>query len=239
MANDFFQFKKFTIRQDRCAMKVCTDSCLFGAVIADQLHRGILQAQTILDIGGGTGLLSLMAAQKCNAHIDAVEIEENACAQMNENFLASPFSERLHAYHADIKSFTEKKYDLTISNPPFFEEDLKGEDAAGSLAMHDTGLVLYELWFEIKRRLNPNGNFSILIPYRRQDFTENLIAKSGGAVTEKIFILHSERKPPFRIILKGNLGIPLPTKNSRLVISKEKHYTDEFISLLKDYYLYL
>ena len=107
-------------------MKVCTDSCLFGAWIADKIEQKIIVPKNILDIGSGTGLLSLMIAQKTNAQIDGVEIDENSYQQSEDNFIESPWNKHLHAFHADIKNWNSGlKYDLIISNPPFYENDLK------------------------------------------------------------------------------------------------------------------
>ena len=110
-------------------MKVCTDSCLFGAWIAAKIAKRYLDPKRILDIGTGTGLLSLLLAQKTDARIDAVEIAGEAFNQSKENFSASPWSEKITAYHADIKSWNApSKYDLLICNPPFFENDLLPPD---------------------------------------------------------------------------------------------------------------
>ena len=127
MSNSYFQFKQFIIHQDRCAMKVTTDACLFGAWVAEEDKSEKIITKNVLDIGTGTGLLSLMYAQKNSlANIDAIEIDEDAYIQAKENVAASPFAERINIIHDDIKRFTfSKKYDCIISNPPFYEKEIR------------------------------------------------------------------------------------------------------------------
>ena len=124
MANPYFSFKQFTVRHDRCAMKVTTDSCLFGAWMARELQQ-LSGIQDIWDIGTGSGLLSLMVAQKNNVVIDAIEIDPAAAAQASENSSASPWSENIRIIHEDVRTADPgKKYDVIISNPPFYEREL-------------------------------------------------------------------------------------------------------------------
>src|SRR4051812_24083842 len=117
MSNNYFQFKEFVIQQEHCAMKVCTDSCLFGAWASAWANN----KKRILDIGAGTGLLMLMLAQNSSAIIDGIEIEPGCYRQLSTNVTSSPWADRLHAIENDVRQFQFKeKYDFIISNPPFF-----------------------------------------------------------------------------------------------------------------------
>ena len=123
MGNEYFKFKKFTIKQDKCAMKVGTDGVLLGA----WTNAG--ESTNIADIGTGTGLISIMLAQKCNAVITGIEVDEDACIQALENMKASPWKDRLNVIKADITdyySYHKSEYDLIVSNPPFYKEKTKG-----------------------------------------------------------------------------------------------------------------
>src|SRR5688572_17826532 len=141
MSNNFFQFKQFIVYQDRCSMKVCTDACIFGAYAANIISNSASQILKCLDIGTGTGLLSLMIAQKTRAIIDAIEIEEDAFIQAKENFSNSPWRQRLRAVHTDAKHLsTWVKYDFIVSNPPFYQNDLVSPLKTKNVAKHDTSL---------------------------------------------------------------------------------------------------
>lgn len=241
MANDFFQFKKFVIRQDRCAMKVCTDSCLFGAVIGSQESEGKTIANSVLDIGGGTGLLSLMVAQKIGATIDAVDIDGDAIEQMRQNFLNSLWDKRLNAIHADARELrAKKKYDLIISNPPFYEKELKSDDDKITLARHDAGMVLSDLAEIIDGHLDENGRFHIMIPAYRSGYMTGQLTAKNLFVNKEITVSHSAHHSPFRIILSGNRK-PKVEEPERvaLYIWDGEDYSIQFKNLLQDYYLHL
>ncbi len=240
MANNYFQFKQFTVQQDQCSMKVCTDACIFGALVAKHLSEHKRNAESILDIGTGTGLLSLLLAQKTNALIDTIEIDKAAALQANKNFEASPWKERLNIFNTGAGEFSsEKKYDCIISNPPFFEDDLKSGDEKKNAAKHDTTLTLLQLLEVTNRYLAPAGIFAVLLPYHRLDYFIAAAAIYHLFVKEKILIKHTATHPYFRGVLffMGNSTIPITTE---LAIKETNgNYTPAFNSLLKDYYLNL
>lgn len=240
MANNYFQFKQFIIQQDQCSMKVCTDACIFGAVVAKHLNEYKHNAESILDIGTGTGLLSLLLAQKTNALIDAIEIDKAAAMQASKNFDVSPWKERLNIFNTGAGEFSsKKKYDCIISNPPFFEDDLKSGDAKKNAAKHDTTLTLLQLLEITHRYLAPSGIFVVLLPYHRLDYFIAAAANYHLFVKEKILIQHVATHPYFRGVLyfTSNTTTSITTQ---LTIKKTiGKYTPEFIALLKDYYLHL
>ena len=220
-------------------MKVSTDSCLFGAWVANKIEQKILQPAAILDIGTGTGLLSLLLAQKSTAGIDTVEIEEAACSQAIENFLHSPWSERLRAYCADIKQWQGGlAYDLIISNPPFYQNSLKSPVRSANYARHDEALTLSQLLSVVKANLSDKGHFAILLPFQG-------IAGFKMQAAEKFFYLKDEllvRQTPshsyFRSMLLFCAEPPGQASSHELAIKEESgNYSDQFSFLLKDYYL--
>lgn len=220
-------------------MKVCTDSCLFGAIAAHTIEAGKIAPKSVLDIGGGTGLLSLMLAQKSTAGIDAVEIEKNAAQQMHSNFAESPWHQRLRVFHEDITRFQhEGLYDLIISNPPFYQNQLKSRTFQKNLAKHDGGLTINQLFDNIERRLAPKGNFMVMLPYFMKDQLQNIIATKDWHIASIISVRHSASHPFFRVIVCGNKektegGIQEDSIN----IYSDNGYSDEFTRLLQDYYL--
>lgn len=237
MSNSFFQFKQFTVFQQPCAMKVCTDACLFGALVAG---NG-LPATNCLDIGTGTGLLPLMLAQKNKqVFIDAVEIDADAAEQAGENFAASPWKDRIHIFNTDILSFSrDKQYDLIISNPPFFEGDLRSSDEGKNDAKHDTSLNLVQLLQVTKQRLTVNGTIAVLLPYRRVDFFIEEAGKQELHLTQKVLVRQTRNHAYFRGILFLSRNKTEPVSESMYIKDKEGNYTPEFVAALTDYYLYL
>jgi tRNA1Val (adenine37-N6)-methyltransferase len=239
LANTYFQFKQFTVEQQNCAMKVCTDACLFGAIIADKIYREH-KVSKLLDIGAGTGLLSLQVAQKNSISIDAVEIDQHSFEQAQQNFSNSPWSEKLRIYNTDILDFVaDKKYDCIISNPPFYEGDLKSDNSKKNAAKHDSTLNLEQLLQVIEKHLSPTGYFAVLLPYQRVDYFIELAAEFNYKVQEQWMIRPTDAHPFFRGILFFSLA-PTEFVTKQISIKDSTgNYTTEFVDLLKDYYLHL
>ena len=243
MANNYFQFKQFTVFQEGCGMKVTTDTCLFGAWVAEIVGTKNLlnNNSSILDIGTGTGLLSLMAAQKCSCTIDAVEIDVEAYKQATNNFTNSPWKDRLTVFNDDVKKYQPENdllYNFIITNPPFFGNDLKSNSSKRNLAMHCEELSLEELLSAIKNLLFTDGFFAILLPYHRSIYFEELAADNGFYLAEKVLAKQTESHSPFRtMLLFGNKKKEIVEKE--IIIKEGNFYTDYFSSLLKDYYLHL
>jgi tRNA1Val (adenine37-N6)-methyltransferase len=221
-------------------MKVCTDACLFGAWAATKIDSSKSIVENALDIGAGTGLLSLMLAQKSNALIDAVEIDDSAVWQTQENFENSPWKERLSIYKGPIQKFTTTNtYDVIISNPPFFIQSLKSDVHQKNVAKHTEALSYRQLIENVLRLLKSDGKFYVLLPY--QEFkTFETICNDRLQLIEKADIKQTAKHGFFR-----TMGIfaraASKELSSEIIIIKDgdNKYTDQFQSLLIDYYLYL
>ena len=236
MSNNYFAFKQFTVQQSDCALKVCTDACLFGAWVAHQLTSN--PPATILDIGTGTGLLSLQLAQKLpSAVIDAVELDPAAAVQATQNAAATNFNIQVH--NTDIKNYSSKKYQHIISNPPFFENDLKSEHALKNQAMHSTTLTLQNLFSCVDDLLEPLGSFSVLLPFARANEVEALAQSHGFSVTHKAEVQQTPNHTPFRVMYIFSKTAFVTASETSIVIKENDQYTPAFTSYLKDYYLFL
>ena len=237
MSNNYFAFKQFTVQQSDCALKVCTDACLFGAWASHQLINN--PPTSILDIGTGTGLLSLQLAQKLpSAVIDAVELDPAAAAQAAQNAAATNFNIQVH--NTDIKNYAGKKYQHIISNPPFFENDLKSEHALKNQAMHSTTLTLQNLFTCVNDLLEPLGSFSLLLPFARANEVEGLAQSHGFTVTHKAVVQQTPNHTPFRVMyIFSKTAFMVAASETSIVIKENESYTPAFTSYLKDYYLFL
>jgi tRNA1Val (adenine37-N6)-methyltransferase len=237
LANHYFKFKQFTIWQDKCAMKVTTDACLFGSLLPySAIHK------KALDIGTGTGLLSLMYAQKNPTHsIDAVEIDAEAAIQAAQNVAQSPWPNAIQIQHTDILQFSPKsKYDIIFCNPPFYENDLKGKVYARNVAHHDEGLKLPLLLATIANLLQQDGCFFLLLPYKRYDEIKKSLGASSLGLTAVTLVRQSIHHSYFRVILHGHKKEISTVIEKELSICQSDHnYTTDFIQLLQNYYLYL
>ena len=236
--NTWFQFKQFTIHQENTAMKVCTDACLFGAWVSNKIELNEINADNILDIGCGTGLLSLMLAQKTQAQIDAVEIDKNAFIQAKENINLTEWKDQINIHYGSIINFiSAKKYGLIICNPPFYENQLKSVDSARNKAMHATTLSYEDLIISLKNNLSQGGSAAVLLPYYAVNKFEETLSNHQLFIYEKCNVAHSPKHPFFRKMVifsgvkKDSLEYSISIKNNN------NFYSEEFIQLLKDYYL--
>ena len=218
-------------------MKVCTDACLLGAWAAEKIKQRSTEVNNILDIGTGTGLLSLMLAQKTTAAISAIEINEDAAGQARENFHVSPWAERMFIFNTGIQEFSaNKKYEFIISNPPFFQDDLQSSDAAKNAAKHHTTLPLSALLKAINIHLSDDGFAAILIPWHRTEYLKKITATEGLFIHEMLFVKQTPAHDFFRslILLSKKAG---KEKTDTLTIHEQyRQYSNDFTNLLKDYY---
>lgn len=236
MANTFFEFKQFTIQQSNCAMKVCTDSCLFGAIIAEYLPN----ENNALDIGSGTGLLSLMYAQKNAATIDAVEIDEAAYLQSKNNILNAKFASSISIINNNILNYiSNKKYQLIISNPPFFKNSLKAVKENRNIAMHNDELSYELLVKKVVELLDTNGIFAVLIPFYAKENLIEIASKNNLFNSKSIDIKQTTKHTFFRTILFFSFNKKTNQTINIAIKDENNNYTNEFSALLKDYYLFL
>ena len=219
-------------------MKVCTDACILGAWFADKAPS----YASVLDIGSGTGLLMLMLAQKHKGEILGIEIDRDAFHQLRENVDNSPWRQQLKVYPGDVRTFSfPEKFDFVISNPPFYENDLLASSTNANLARHSKELTLSELLETIDTNLSDKGSFGVLLPFHRTAWFEALAAtRHGFTLREKLLVRQTPRHAFFRSVLcfsrkKDNI---IPT--TELTIQDNAGaYTEDFVDLMKDYYLNL
>lgn len=235
MSNTYFQFKQFRINQDQSAMKVATDACILGAVTP------VPEQGAVLDIGTGTGLLSLMIAQRCDCSIDAVELDEKSFKQAEKNVIESPWSHHIKVHHADIRSFhASQKYDLVICNPPFYENHLRSISAAKNTAKHAAQLSFEELVDAIKRNLKPDGIFSVLLPANMNEKFTGLCETAQLNIAQQVLIRDNEAQDIIRIITFFSFKIQQKAESILLTIKDAAgNYSPQFTQLLNPYYLHL
>ena len=233
-----FQFKEFTIHQDKTAMKIGTDGVLLGAWVTINEN-----SNNILDIGTGTGLIALQLAQRSDIKtIDAIEIEPNAYEQAVENFENSDWSDRLFCYHASLQEFVneiDEKYDLIISNPPYYNDTFKKLDKNRALARHTENLSFSILLSATAKLLSKIGTCVFIIPFK-EEVAFLKIAKDNKLFPQRITRVKGNIKTDFKRSL-----LQLSFNNSKPIIDEltieiERHvYTEDYKKLVKYFYLNL
>ena len=237
--NSHFQCQQFTIEQSDCAMKVTTDASVFGAFVP------VENAKTILDIGTGTGILSLFAAQRSLATIDAIEIEPNAAQQATLNTKNSPWPERINVITNDVRDYANQcptRYDVIITNPPFFTESTQNPDTQKSLARHNAHFPLHDLLGVIQQLLATQGTAWILLPLEEANSCISRAANFDLTLKRHVLIRTSKQHSPHVAMIalehqqidnQNNAEVPTEIFT---VYTRHPCLSDESAALFRDYY---
>lgn len=237
MANNWFQFKKFKIVQSNTAMKVGTDGVLLGAWTPSD------DALRILDVGTGTGLIALMLAQRnSEAHIDAIDIDGGAVADAQTNVLSSPWFDRINVLRADFNTYAnscDDKYDLIVSNPPFFEDGNHAPEKSRALARHSIGLSPEQLLENTCRLLHEDGRLALILPPNVHAKYLALANKTGLHQQSMMTVYPTPQKPAVRILSLWGWRLVKEQKVESMVLeSGGRHvYSEDYKMLTKDFYL--
>jgi tRNA1Val (adenine37-N6)-methyltransferase len=234
-ATSTFYFKQFKVEDGRSTMKVGTDAVLLGAMVKTE------GSEEMLEIGTGSGVIALILAQRSSAHIDAVEIDEESANQARENAANSPWSDRIQIFRSSLQEFAEKtskRYDLIISNPPFFFCSLKSPDKKRNLSRHDESLSFEELAAYAAGLMSDNASLWVILPAREGGKFILIAEKSGLFVHLSISITSKVGRKEHRHILQFKKGRPEKSVESTLVISDGNGIpTKEYKALTKELYL--
>ena len=248
-----FRFKKFEVVNERSAMKVNTDGVLLGAAMTISPSD-----RTMLDVGTGTGTIALMAAQRLssailnsssvilnevkNPRIDAIDIDEASASEASANFINSPWNSILKAHHLSLEEFAasaETVYDLIFSNPPYFEDSLTAPDERKSTARHSSDGLSYRDIFEFaKDRLSENGRVSLVLPADQEAALTRYARMCGLYLFRILRVRTVPRKAPSRIIAEFSITRCAELSEELLTIQDEGKYTQEYLSLTGDFYLF-
>jgi tRNA1Val (adenine37-N6)-methyltransferase len=233
-----FNFKEFSVNQELCAMKVGTDGVLLGSWIDCK------NARRILDIGTGTGLLALMIAQKCReAMIDAMDIDDKSYQQAKENFMISPWNNRLRVFHTSIQEFAKQsmeQYDLIITNPPFFVNSQKSLQEERNRARHfDQTLTMHELIESVDLLLSKDGKFCLILPVKEGEVFIRYCEEMGFSINEIVRVKTKENKNVKRLLLAFSRQKKEIKSSSMLIHNMDGGYTDAYIKLTEPFYTHL
>lgn len=232
MANPYFQFKKFRIYHDKCGMKVTQDACVFGAIVP------VDNAENILDIGTGTGILSIMLRQRTSANITAIDIDQSAIEQANENLNRTSFAS-INFEKLSVQSFAKqtKRFDLIISNPPYFQgQDTKKNAEQYNNARHGISLQFDDLADSVSALLTAKGTFWTILPIYEFNKLEIELNKYGLFKTTEITLQHSSTAKNKRIIAEFSRTAATCASKSVTIRNKDNTYTKEFKNLMQEYY---
>lgn len=232
-----FTFKQFFVAHDRCAMKVGTDGVLLGA------WAPVEEARRILDIGTGSGLIALMLAQRTSAtcQIEAVELDPDAAAQAQENAAASPWADRIRVLATDIHEVmanASARYDLIVSNPPYFEPAVACRDAARTQARYTDTLSHEALLACAAALLQEGGRFCVVLPYEIGERFVTRAAAAGWHLAQRLALRDRPGKPLHRVLLTLVRQPAAPQLGEMPLRDTDGHYSDAFRQLITDFYLF-
>lgn len=239
MSNTSFAFKQFTIQQEKCAMKVGTDAVLLGA------WAKTYGVRHILDIGTGTGVIALMLAQRCGAQIDAIDIDEQTAKEAKQNVQNSPWHDRVHVQNISLQDFEkiqDGKYELIVSNPPYFNDTIPATEESRTKARHAIHLPFPDLIHAATKLLTKDGKFYVILPTKEGEQFREMAEAKGLHLRRLTRVKTTPEKPEKRLLMQFGFTAKPQVSESTLVIEKDnlnaQHYTGEYVELTKDYYLY-
>lgn len=234
MSNPYFQFKQFTVWHDQCAMKVGTDGVLLGA------WASVEGARRILDIGTGTGLVALMLAQRSlpDAKIVALEIDEVAAGQARENVARSPWRERVEVVQADFKKYrSSDKFDVIVSNPPYFVDSLECPDRQRATARHNDSLTYDDLLEGVSELLADNGLFTVVVPSDVADRVKEIASAKKLYAVRQLYVITKSGGVSKRTLIAFSFAVQECIVEELLTELARHQYSEEYMTLTRDYYL--
>ena len=233
MSNNYFKFKQFTIEQENCAMKVGTDGCLLGGWF------DITESREILDIGCGSGLIAIMAAQRSNATITGIEIDCDAAMQATRNVNNSPWKERIEIVNRNLLEYNPGKlFDTIVSNPPYFVNSLKCDNTSRTLARHSDSLSSRDFFRKADELLTPDGRICIIIPCDILKEWENSAAEYGFYPTLTTSVKTTPRKAAKRALVEFTREGHTTAREETLILEcSPGKYSEEAKMILRDFYL--
>lgn len=237
MPNPYFKFKQFTVHHDRCAMKVGTDGVLVGA------WAELPEAGRILDVGTGTGLIALMAAQRSGASVCGIDVDEAAVEQAEENVRLSPWADRIRVLNRDVRDMSAEAdglFDAVVSNPPYFTEKVFCPDGQRNTARHTDGLDFGELLEAVCRLLAVNGTFSVILPSDAGGDFVALALRHRLYLKRQTWVHTKPSAAPKRVLLAFSRQFVSSSEVAHLTIETEPRvFSPEYLALVKEFYLYL
>jgi tRNA1Val (adenine37-N6)-methyltransferase len=234
MANDYFSFRQFTIRQDKAAFKVGTDGVLLGAC-ADLPETG-----KILDIGTGTGLITIMAAQRSDASVIAIEPDKDSFDQAVHNVLSCKWADRIRVFHTDLRNFSEEneqKFDSVLTNPPYFRDSLRNPDEKKSSARHAFSLSSADILEFSSKLLTSDGSLQLVLPYAEGTLFIVEAVSYGLFCSNIIKVKPNPTGKVIRMIMKFERTRKQVHEKFLTIETGERHqYTEEFKEVTRDFY---